>query len=355
VSREVTDATIRRAVSEQASEWFVAQREKSLTPDEQQAFLSWLQASPLHVREYLQLARISFDLRSIVQSVPDTAEELICAAHDEPMHSVVALPSHGIAESNAPRKLAAFAAAAVAAVAALVVWQLSDRSQHEEFRTQHGEQRTVRLEDGSIMHINSDSELQVDYSADERRVVIERGQALFKVAKDKKRPFRVRAGSTEVVAVGTEFDVRFGDDAVLVTVVEGQVAIARLVSPQAAPTKVVAMPVRLAAGQQARVVRDAETTVRRADVRPAVAWVQQQIMFERETLQDVIAEFNRYGATQMVIEDKEIASLRISGMFNAYDLESFVLYLENLNGLAVQRDVDRIRISVLRLQDGERL
>jgi transmembrane sensor len=203
-----------------------------------------------------------------------------------------------------------------------------------------------------VLHINSDSLVRVDFSGAERRVFMDRGQALFKVAKDKARPFRVRAGSTEVVALGTEFDVRRSDDNVLVTVVEGQVAVAELASPQT-QTLAAAMPVRLAAGQQARVVSGAAPTVRLAvDVRPAVAWVQQQILFERETLQDVIAEFNRYGTTQMVIQDSEIASLRISGTFNAYDLDSFVLYLENLNGLAVQRDADRIRISLTRHNDG---
>jgi transmembrane sensor len=79
--------------------------------------------------------------------------------------------------------------------------------------------------------------------------------------------------------------------------------------------------------------------------------VVQKIMFEHETLQNVAAEFNRYGSTQLIIEDAQIATLRISGIFHAYDLESFVLYLESLRGLQVQRDVDRIRISLARNSD----
>jgi len=351
-----TDAAIARAVGEQAATWFVAHREKTLTADERQAFLNWLQASPLHVREYLNTARMAFDLRTIAGDVQDSAAALIDAARQEPAQAVAALPT---AAKPATLRSPRWVTALVATVATVIVgaatwWHVARMPQPEQFLTAHGEQRTVRLEDGSVLHINSDSAVRVDFSGSERRVLMDRGQALFKVAKDASRPFRVRAGNTDVVAVGTEFDVRRNADNVLVTVVEGQVAVAKLASAQAPALAVAAMPVRLAAGQQARVVFGAAPTVRRAvDVRPAVAWVQQQILFERETLQDVIAEFNRYGATQMVIEDREIASLRISGMFNAYDLDSFVLYLENLNGLAVQRDVDRVRISITRNNEGE--
>jgi transmembrane sensor len=97
----------------------------------------------------------------------------------------------------------------------------------------------------------------------------------------------------------------------------------------------------------------AAVDVRIVDVRPAVAWVQQKIVFESQTLQSVVSEFNRYGTTQLVIEDAEAAKLRISGIFNAYDLESFVLYLETLRGLEVHRDLNLIRISLARNKHGE--
>jgi transmembrane sensor len=148
-----------------------------------------------------------------------------------------------------------------------------------------------------------------------------------------------------------------------VTVVEGAVAVAQLqiASPESESAAPVGpAPIRLAAGQQVRVISGALAgenrafDVREVDVRPAVAWVQQQIMFDRATLQDVVAEFNRYGTTQLVIEDRAIAGLYISGMFNAYDLDSFVLYLENLNGLSVQRDMDRVRISMAFNNVGEK-
>jgi transmembrane sensor len=184
---------------------------------------------------------------------------------------------------------------------------------------------------------------------------MKRGQALFKVSEDKARPFRVRVGNTEVVAVGTDFDVRRMGEDVLVTVVQGSVAVTKravAASMEAAAQNPASL--RLAAGQQARVadgprsIPSRSIAVQTVDVRPAIAWVEQKIMFEQETLQNVAAEFNRYGSTQLIIEDAQIATVRISGVFHAYDLESFVMYLETLRGFQVQRDVGRIRISLAR-------
>jgi transmembrane sensor len=245
------------------------------------------------------------------------------------------------------------------AIAVLSGWMLAQRPMHKEYRTVHGEQRVVQLEDGSMLHINSDSIVAVDYTQSERSVSMARGQVLFKVARDEVRPFRVRAGATDVVAVGTEFDVRRLSEDVLVTVVEGSVRVMQATDLDRIPDLTPPAPLQLDAGQQARVLRgvvpDAHTAVdvRRLDVRPAIAWIQQKIVFESQTLQSVASEFNRYGTTQLVIEDAEAANLRISGVFNTYDLESFVLYLETLQELKVRRDPDRILISLAHREHGE--
>jgi transmembrane sensor len=386
----IPDEQVARALAEQAQNWYANNRDRNLSLEQRREFLAWLRMSPTHVREYLAIAQVGSDLRGAVHLVKESAEELIAAANSESDLNVVSLAgaqlartaqspgtrsleaqTAGIARNQArwtPRVLLA-AAASMAAIGFGVWLSMSKIGLlHEEYRTVHGEQRIVRLGDGSVMHLNSDSAVRVDFSKVERRIAMERGQALFKVAKDKTRPFRVRAGETEVVAVGTEFDVRRHDrnQDVVVTVVEGAVTVAKMdqkTTGESEPLRVAYRPVRLGAGQQARVLNESQrptdssvrkqVDVRAVDVRPAVAWVQQQVMFEREPLQDVVREFNRYGAMPIVIEDPDLVGLRISGIFNAYDLESFVGYLEQVNGIAVQRDVDRIRISIIKTTKGE--
>lgn len=364
-----------QVVIEQARAWLITNHEHGLSTRQQREFLAWLQASPAHVREYLSLAKLEVDLRAIMHSIDVPVEELIAAARSEPDDNVLTFAGRAPAQDSrtdtefgpraavcGTRRITMLAAAVgIVAVAVLGCWMVGELPLHKEYRTVHGEQRIVCLEDGSVLHINSDSIVRVDYTNAERGIVMEHGQALFRVANDKARPFRVRAGAAEVVAIGTQFDVRRLIDDVLVTVVEGSVAVAKVAASRSDASHVAQTqaPLRLAAGQQARVANGPLPTGRKAidvhvvDVRPAVAWVQQRIMFEHETLQNVAAEFNRYGTTQLTIEGAQIAMLRISGIFNAYDLDSFVLYLESLKGLEVHRDMDRIRISPARSNDGK--
>jgi transmembrane sensor len=374
-----TERLVTRAIAEQARAWLIANREPSLSTEHQIEFLTWLRASPVHVREYLAAAKAAVELRAAADAVDTPTQELIAQARSELDDNVASIvPLHpGDEESTtaqwerqparnlrSPRLMALAASFCALAVAALTWWNISHLPTNKEYRTVHGEQRVVRFEDGSIVHINSDSIVLVDFTKGERHVSMERGQAMFKVAKDKTRPFRVSVGSTDVVAVGTEFDVRRLSEDVLVTVVEGAVAVSSAGKFDSAASAKPSMPLKLAAGQQARVAQAPVTKsprpatrqpvdVRSVDIRPAVAWVEQKIMFERQTLQSVVSEFNRYGPTQFVIEDSEAAALTISGIFNAYDLESFVLYLQTINGLQVHQEPNLIRISLARNTDGE--
>src|SRR5690606_41756429 len=86
----------------------------------------------------------------------------------------------------------------------------------EPFLTSIGEQRDFTLEDGSSLAVNTGSLVEVlrlDGSARELR--LRRGEALFSVAHDPSRPFRVEVGGHTVEAVGTEFDIRLHEGGVI--------------------------------------------------------------------------------------------------------------------------------------------
>jgi transmembrane sensor len=371
---KASERVVTRVIEEQARAWLITNREQCPSDESRAEFLAWLQASPMHVCAYLAIAKIAAELESVAVSVDTPTEELIAMARDEQDDNVAAMvpweselddgtdpelappPQRENCHGRWPMAIAA--SIAVLAVAVLAWWVLVQQPANKEYFTEHGEQRIVRLDDGSVLHINSDSVLRVGYTNEQRSVSMERGQALFKVAKDASRPFRVRVGATDVIAVGTEFDVRRMSDDVVVTVVEGSVSVSKVTEQDAMEDTVPPAPLHVQAGQQALVISGLMPAVHKpfdvrvVDVRPAIAWVQQKIMFEDQTLQKVVSEFNRYTRTQMVIEDEQAAKLRISGIFNAYDLESFVLYLETLQNLEVRRELDRIRISLARDKDG---
>src|SRR4029077_19161785 len=91
--------------------------------------------------------------------------------------------------------------------------------------TDIGERSLLVLADGSKVTLNTASAVHADYTGPERRVTLVRGEAFFDVAKDHTRPFVVSAGSRNVIAVGTAFDVRLQDRRVRVTLVEGKVRV----------------------------------------------------------------------------------------------------------------------------------
>jgi transmembrane sensor len=345
---------IRDAVAEQAADWFVQNRGGPLEREARAAFVAWLRASPLHVEEYLGMAAVARDLAVAADDPefrPEALVERAAAAND----NVVALEDAREHRSvTAPRvrrahlwPRTAAAAAVLMAVAATAIWSSRDGERFglpRTYSTLHGEQRVQRLPDGSVLHLNTDSQVTVRYSARERVVEVDRGQALFQVTHEGERRFRVAAGRAGVIAVGTQFDVYRKSGAVTVTVVEGTVAV--FVGTPAPLMPAALLPddaVRVGAGYQIE-VGSRLGAPKSVDARAAVAWLHRQIAFENWALGEVAAEFNRYGRVTLEIDDQALRALPISGVFDAYDTESFAAFLETLNGVVVQKTPTRIRV-----------
>jgi transmembrane sensor len=338
-----TEEQIRTVVARQAADWFIANQGAMPDHAERAAFVAWLRASPIHIEEYLGVALVARDLPAAADDPEISLESLLELARADAAGNVVPVPALYRREPAArrvplPRRwsLAGAAAAAVAILAMSVFWwTTADQSGNlvQTYRTAHGEQAQQRLPDGSVLHLNTETAVAVNYDRGERVVHIEGGQALFKVAHDDSRQFRVVAGGAEIVATGTQFDVRLVGETAVVTVVEGQVDVY-------AGTRR-----RVEAGYQLRIdggVMPAQSE--RIDVQAAVAWLQRKIVFERRPLGEVADEFNRYGTVQFTIDDAALRALAVSGIFGAYDTKSFAAFLETLDGVRVERTPTQIHV-----------
>jgi transmembrane sensor len=218
-----------------------------------------------------------------------------------------------------------------------------EASDAQLYRTAHGEQRVLTLEDGSVLHLNSDSALAVHFTREERLVSLERGQALFQVAHDRSRRFRVDAGLANVVAIGTQFDIDRRDDEALVTVVDGKVAVSGGGHGGGGAGLDDANALRLVAGQQAQVA-GGSGTIRRssADLRSTLAWTRRQIVLDGRTVADVVREFNRYASHPIVVVDPALAATRLGGVIDAYDTASFLEFLKRFARVDVTTEDARI-------------
>jgi transmembrane sensor len=201
-----------------------------------------------------------------------------------------------------------------------VYWWVPDA-----YATEAGERRVVALPDGSRISLDSESKVEVRYSKTGRTILLDRGRARFDVAHDVTRPFTVTAGTKTVVAVGTSFNVERLGSTVLVTLIQGHVLV------KDAPSSVAivhrgtqpARPVSLVAGEQMIAQQNVKPLVAPADLADATAWESGRIVFRGEPLNQAVARVNRY-TDHAVIVDPSAASVRVSGVFNAGDIGSFV-------------------------------
>ena len=222
-----------------------------------------------------------------------------------------------------------------AAIATLFAPRLQE-VEPQRVTTRHGEQRSLTLPDGSVVQLNTDTQIAYRVDGDTRRVNLASGEAFFDVAKDATRPFVVSTETAEIRVVGTQFSVRTRPDAVEVIVKEGRVDVvrtekaltpARLISPAAEKT------VGLVPDTHLRMALASPPQVATVDANRATAWRSGILDIDAMTLEDVVAEVNRYVRTPFVIEDDSIRRLQLSGRFRLADTESIRFMLRERLGV----------------------
>jgi transmembrane sensor len=343
-------------ITEQAAHWYVANR-AGLSAQDRLAFSAWLKSSPLHIEEYLAISATSADLTKARSMSDEPLAELIARARAD-IHAPTELQTGAARVSRTwyLQRSAAFLAAA-SFVLCLIGWALWPVREHGasneahtppvHFATRHGEQRRIRLADASIVHLNTDSSITVRYSAEERAVSIESGEVDFEVVHEALRQFRVSAGPAEVVAIGTNFNVRLGGDSAEVTVLTGRVAVgpsSTIPRASTGPTDL-ARWVQVGAGQQLNFSHSTSATPSPVDSLRTTAWLRHQISFEREPLERVVSEFNRYTVKPIEITTPVLRKLEISGVFATDDQAAFVAFLRSLDGVKVEETATQFRVS----------
>lgn len=196
-----------------------------------------------------------------------------------------------------------------------------------------GERSTVGLPDGSVVILNTDTQLEVDYRADERVVHLLRGQALFEVAKDAARPFRVLAANTRITAVGTEFDVRIDRARLQVALLHGVVKV-----DGAAPNAAGTPATQMVAGDVLDVLDDHQMRLTRGDPQRISGWRDGQVVFADESLANAVAEMNRYSTRPIQLDAQIAQRYYVSGVFKTGDTDRFAQALVELFPLKLSHD-----------------
>lgn len=219
------------------------------------------------------------------------------------------------------------------------------------YQTQVGEVSHVTLTDGSVLSLNTDTEVEVTLTANLRQVVLIRGEAFFEVARDETRPFQIDTGRKIIEVLGTQFNVRKrADEAVVkVSVLEGKVAIRATTTQtttQSSPsaTQEEETVTLLLAGDIGAYSESSEVVTQNQAqaVSSAQTWRRGVFRFDDEPLEHVIREFNRYRERKIVIADTSVGELRISGVFHLKNGDNILTALESTLPVHFDRSKEQV-------------
>lgn len=306
---------------EEASQW-VARLDRNLTTAETVELQHWMAADPDNETVLLEMARLWDKM--------DTLESL-AGLFPPP--------------KRRPWRTPVWAAASFATVlfAALALWFSSTDGvpyphpapSEYVYQTTVGEHTRVTLADGSVLILNTNSRVTVEYTDQYRLLTLERGEIYIAVATDPFRPLSVIAGGKIVQAVGTQFSVEItSQQQVELVVVEGKVKVGVHNRPgQAAlrePPRLTAPTPKLLGAGQATLLGGAEETIETvsaADIEVKLSWRQGNLIFRGESLEDAVREVERYTPVEFVFLDPELKAIRVAGLFKAGDVDGLLAAL----------------------------
>lgn len=287
--KSTTNAIDNAAIKAAANAWWVRLDSDTVSAQERDQFAHWLAADPQHQQAFDAVCGLWDELDTIKRRIVKTE---ITEPKTLWFHRLWALPT--------------------LAMCCLVLWLFSPLSilLSADFHTGYGEIRDIRLSDGSVVHLNSNSALAVHIDGNQRQLTLLQGEAGFEVSPDPTRPFQVHADHGTVTALGTAFNIRLHNKLAEVSVTQHSVAVDVEQADGQMLHAVVSEGQQLVYDQQAGLGR-----LKVIDSQTVTAWQRGKLVFENQPLGEVIAELNRYHRGYLLISDDSIAERRVNGVF----------------------------------------
>lgn len=331
-----------------ATEWMVRVHDPDVSPESLIAWQSWMREDPAHAEAFRRMEGLDDLLRAVPRPPLPSRRETGRDAYDgsQPI-GLWNGRSRGLAPRWALAASVLIAALALSLVATVVASRWSAGRSTMLIATRIGENRSVLLADGSTITLGGNSRVAVHFQPRERDIELQQGEAFFKVAHNRQRPFKVAAGTAVVVAVGTQFDVRREDNQVVVNVVEGRVVV--LPRSPLIPSNVLStfwpalVPVSVGAGEETTVDRaEVGSPSRAPDPEEAASWRSGRLTFRMQPLAQVLQQINRYSSKPIEIADPGIAEMKVTGTVVGGNVSGWVASLHSALGITALNKPDRI-------------
>jgi len=272
---------------QQALDWFTCLRRENVTTEQLKEFALW-RAEPLNAHAY---------------------------QNAETLWRLLERPARAVRRQDRRRPVTrrwAYAAAACLVLAAgtITLGSAPFGTWGSDYATTTGQQQDITLADGSRLHLDSDTALDIKMSGDERRVNLRSGRVYLQVSHDG-RPFVVQAGGTRVMVLGTEFSVAHYAKNDEIILLRGSVEVAAAGQHQ-----------RLQPGEQLRVVSGKVQQPQTVDAERLLAWREGQLRVRDAPLREVLEELVRYQGGYVIWLDDKVGQRTISASFNLHQIDS---------------------------------
>lgn len=344
-------------ITAEACAWAAQMESGKLSPSDRAALREWVGRSPAHEKELREIVKLSGQMSILTEMAGPLAEVQAERAHPRYL-------------TRRRFGLAAAGGAATIVAAGLFGFLLrgDPSALPQGYATAIGEYRTITLDDGSTIELNTNSRVSIAYSDRARDVQLLRGEAKFDVARDPNRPFAVRSANAVAEAVGTSFVVRLREGSAELTVIEGAVAFLRAQSLDAPPAaEALKPPTHDSAGAsvsavivnagQAAIMRRADAdmggddpaepeliAVSAREMQRRLSWTDGLLDFSETPLRDVVAEVSRHNPVRIEIMNPRLGEHRFGGLFRTGDVELLLNALEDLGVEVVRVGEGRYRL-----------
>jgi transmembrane sensor len=333
-------------IQEQACLW-ISRMDRGLTNIEQKELVIWYNQNTVHHATLLEMASYWDDLSVLnelsglfpIEKINKPYSKLITIALAASFAFVSILGTNALMhESFLP-----------------FLPSLNQQSQIQTLTSQVGEQRSFTLSDGTHIQLNTNSIIEVVYSASFRQLTLVQGEARFDVAKDKSRPFTVTSGEKSFTALGTIFNVQKDDNQQMeLMVTEGRVLITKanealsvikqtlLTSNQNTQAENLSGTLVIS-GEKVVIENLIDTTVKKISIEQVerdLAWQQGMLIFDGEPLSKALMEVSRYTSTQFKILDAEITNIKVSGYFKANDVDGLLASLSSNFNISYRKNAE---------------
>lgn len=300
---------------EAAHEWFLRLKVDPDNPELLLAFSRWKDASPERESCYLNVLLLWDDLDRAADLAAADREQFSETLRAEP--GDVEIPAPEL--NNGANRLWFIGLAVSVLCLCLVFIPGTFNSIDADYHTTTAERVSITLDDGSVVQLNARSALNVEFGEQIRYLELLEGEAYFNVAHNKERPFVVRAGGTEVKALGTAFNIQLDEQRVQTRLVEGSVEVA-------AANDVL----QLTPGQQVLSLPGQSLQPSKHSYRPGSkpAWTQNLLRLDQQPLLKVVEQLNRQYPALIRVGDSELDSMLVSGTLPLDDLDTVLSMLQ---------------------------